>query len=151
ATLRALANAKLPGRDAVLAGLLIDIRQPFRSWVRGEFDNLKHQAPLLESSYDATFDGVHDLAAEASVLADWCRAARISKKDAELIFRTRVAGFRLSTLAPAQSQRYYCLRKRRGRAESRLRAWLTRESEKSHAYQKVSMSQNTSKTPPYKG
>jgi len=122
--LRALANARLPSRDVVFAGLLIDIRQPFRSWVRAQLDTVKHEAPLLDSPYDATFDGLHDLAAEASVLTDWCRAARISKKDAELIFRTRVAGFRLSRLAPAQSPRYYRLRKRRGRAESRLKAWL---------------------------
>ena len=137
ATLNALANDRLAGRDAVLAGLVIDIRQPFRLWLRGEFDFAEYGTPLVDSPSETNFDGVHDLAAEATVLADWCRAARISKNDAELIFQTRVAGFRLSRLAPAQSKRYYRLRKRRGRAEERLKVWLGREQEKQDAARKA--------------
>ncbi len=149
--LRALANARVPERDIVLAGLVIEIRQPFRVWLRREFEKAENEAPLLDSHYEANFDGVDDLAAEASVLASWCRAARISKQDAQVIFTTRVAGFPLSRLAPAQSRRYYRLRKGRGRAESRLKAWLARQSEGNHGTQKKSMSQNAPKNPPYKG
>src|SRR6266566_4202899 len=109
ATLNALANDRVPGRPAVLAGLVIDIRQPFRLWLRGEFDCAEYGAPLVESPSETDFDGVHDLA----------------------------AGFRLSSLAPAQSKRYYRLRKRRGRAEERLKVWLAREQEKQNAARKA--------------
>jgi len=46
---------------------------------------------------------------DAAVFNDWCQEARIAPRDRQVIFMTRVAGFPLSHLAPAQSRLYYRL------------------------------------------
>jgi hypothetical protein len=122
--LRALRNPRLPQRKEVLAGLTRDTRKHLYAWLRLEITKQEGETPLLGLAYETKFeealDGVHG----ETLLADWCRHARIASDDASIISSTRIAGRRLSDLAPVRSALYERLKKRRNRAEGRLKMWL---------------------------
>jgi hypothetical protein len=106
----------------VLAGLVKDTYKFLCQWLRREFAATEGGAQLLDLSYEPNWDGN-----DGELLLElWCGRAHITSRDQGLILATRVRGVPLSELAPAQSRPYYRLRKRRSRAEARLKAWLMR-------------------------
>jgi hypothetical protein len=126
--LKALANPKLAGREAVLAGLVLDTFKGLCVWLRRELTQLDEEAPLLiDSPYETSFKEVGEGADEERVFAEWCRRAQVSIRSAEVIFATRVQEARLGRLAPPQSPTYYSLWKRQRRGERRLKSWLLRQ------------------------
>jgi DNA-directed RNA polymerase specialized sigma24 family protein len=122
--LRALRNPRLPERKEVLAGLARDTRKHLCAWLRLEITKQEREASLQGQTYETKFEEVLDGVDGEALLADWCRRARISSDDASVISTTRIAGRRLTELAPVHSAPYERLKKRRNRAEERLKFWL---------------------------
>ncbi len=124
--LAALANPRLPERQAVLLGFIRDTRKHVYARIRIVLSNAEEEAPLFGLSYETNFDEALNGDHGESLLMEWCHRAGISSDNASLICTTRIAGLRLSEIAPVHSALYQRLKKRRNRAEARLRSWLSK-------------------------
>jgi hypothetical protein len=105
--------------------LLKDTFSQLRWWLGAELARSKCEVPLGDSAPEPAPDEVVDPLDEAALLADWCRSAGITPQDTALILDTRLNGARLPSLLPPDE--YGRLRKRRQRAETRLKLWLGRQ------------------------
>ncbi len=123
--LEALANPRVPQRNAVLSGLLKDTLSQLRWWLGTELARSKYEVLLGDSAPERDWDEVVDPLDEEALLADWCRGAGITPEDRALILDTRLNGVRLPSVLPPHA--YTRLRKRRQRAETRLKQWLIRQ------------------------
>lgn len=126
--LEALANPKAPTRNAVFSGLLLDTFSQVRWWLGEELSRGKNEVPLDDLDDLSPRQDVEDAAGpldEEALLRDWCRSAGISPNDTALILETRITGAKLPTVLPSSD--YARLRKRRQRAEARLKEWLSRQ------------------------
>ncbi len=123
--LEGLTNPRVPHRNAVLSGLLKDTFSQLRWWLGAELARSKYEVPLGDSAHEPDWDEVVDPLDEEALLADWCRSAGITAQDTALILDTRLNGVRLPSLLPPDE--YGRLRKRRQRAERRLKLWLSRQ------------------------
>ncbi len=123
--LEALANPRVPHRNAVLSGLLKDAFSQLRWWLGAELARSSYEVPLGDSAPERDWNEVVDPLDEEALLADWCRSAGITSEDTALILDSRLNGVRLSSVLPRDE--YGRLRKRRQRAENRLKLWLSRQ------------------------
>jgi hypothetical protein len=123
--LEALANPRVPHRNAVLSGVLKDTFSRLRWWLGAELARSRCEVPLGDSPPERDWDEVVDPLDEEALLADWCRSAGITPEDTALILDTRLNGVRLPSVLPRDE--YARLRKRRHRAETRLKLWLSRQ------------------------
>jgi len=123
--LEALANPRVPHRNAVLSGLLKDTFSQLRWWLGADLARSKYEVPLGDTPPEPDWDEVVDPLDEEALLTDWCRSAGITPEDTALILDTRLNGVRLPSLLPRDE--YGRLRKRRHRAETRLKLWLSRQ------------------------
>jgi hypothetical protein len=123
--LEALANPRVPYRNAVLSGLLKDTFFQLRWWLGAELVRSSYEVPLGDSAPEREWDDVVDPLDEEALLADWCRSAGITPVDTALILDTRLNGVRLPSMLPPDD--YTRLPKRRQRAETRLKIWLSRQ------------------------
>jgi len=123
--LEALANPRVPHRNAVLSGLLKDTFSQLRWWLGAELARSKYEVPLEDTAPEPDRDEVVDPLDEEALLTDWCRSAGITPEDTALILDTRLNGVRLPSVLPRDE--YGRLRKRRHRAETRLKLWLSRQ------------------------
>jgi hypothetical protein len=123
--LEALANPRVPHRNAVLSGLLKDTFSQLRWWLGAELAGSKYEVPLGDTAPEPDWDEVVDPLDEEALLTDWCRSAGITPEDTALILDTRLNGVRLPSVLPRDQ--YGRLRKRRHRAENRLKLWLSRQ------------------------
>ncbi len=121
--LEALVNPRVPHRNAVLSGLLKDTFSKLRWWLGAELARSKYEAPLEDTPPEPDWDEVVDPLDEEALLADWCRSAGLTPQDTALILDTRLNGVRLPSVLPPDE--YGRLRKRRQRAETRLKLWLS--------------------------
>ncbi len=121
--LQALANPRVPLRNVVLSGLLKDTFSQLRWWLGSELARSKNEVALEDSAPKRDWDEVADGFDEEALLADWCRSAGITPEDTALILDTRLNGVRLPSVLPPHA--YARLRKRRQRAETRLKLWLS--------------------------
>ncbi len=123
--LQALANPRVPLRNVVLSGLLKDTFSQLRWWLGSELGRSKNEVPLEDSAPKQDWYEEVDGLDEEALLADWCRSAGITREDTALILDTRLNGVRLPSVLPPHE--YARLRKRRQRAEIRLKIWLSRQ------------------------
>ncbi len=123
--LQALANPRVPLRNVVLSGLLKDTFSQLRWWLGTELARSKNEVPLEDSPPKQDWDETADCMDEEALLADWCHSAGITPEDTALILDTRLNGVRLPAVLPPGE--YARLRKRRQRAETRLKLWLSRQ------------------------
>jgi hypothetical protein len=124
--LKALANPRLPRRDAVLAGLVWDTFKHLCPWLENNLDHIQRAAPLLEAPYEPDFEQRPEWHDEEAVLGEWGPRAGVAQGAIELIVATRLNGKHLSQLAPSRTPAYDRLRRLRTGGERKLEAWLSR-------------------------
>lgn len=131
--LHALANPGIAERHEVLAGVVLDTYKRLCTWLGAEFTQLNEEAPLLNLSYETTFEPP-DFSDEETLLVEWCQRAGVNRDDAALILAIRLREWSIKDFAPAHSRLYYRLWKRWARAEARLKAWIFLSQQAKHRY-----------------
>src|SRR4029077_2773103 len=100
-----------------------DTSAELRWWLWAELARSRYEVPLGASALEPDWDEVVDPLDEEALLADWCGGAGMTPQDTALILDTRLNRVRMPSVFPPDE--YGRLRKRRQRAEPRLKLWLS--------------------------